>query len=445
MTLLLPPGPRAWLPGAQFLGFKARRLNFLEKAAAYGDIAYYKVGGQAYYQLNEPDLIRDLLVTHAPRFHKGRALEKAKQLLGEGLITSEDPLHMRQRRLVMPAFHRQHLGAYGACMAQYTSEATRSWKDGQERDLNADLMALTLRIVAKTLFSRELEAEAQEIGRHFTRVLEAFLYYVVPFAEQLLRLPLPPGQRLRRSVAFLDSMIYGLIADRRAQGSDGRDLLSMLMEAKAEEGGAGMSDSQIRDECLTLYIAGHETTSNALTWTLYLLAQHPEIQAALAQECRAVTGDRLPSFEDYPQLASLQRVFSESMRLYPPVWNVPRRAMQDYQLGPYTVPKGSILFASQWVMHRHPRYFPDPLRFDPSRWLPEDKAARPAFSYFPFGGGPRGCVGEGFAWMEGVLVLATLLKDWDFQVLPGRPPVKPQALITLRPQGGMPLKIRRRA
>jgi cytochrome P450 len=452
MSPKVPPGPSSWIPGKQFFEFKAGRLAFLEKAAAFGDIAYYKVGSQAYYQLNEPDLIRDLLVTHAAQFHKGRALEKAKQLLGEGLITSEDPLHQRQRRLVMPAFHRQHLAGYGACMAQFTAEATRTWRDGETRDLNADLMRLTLRIVAKTLFSRELETEADEIGLHFTRVLEAFLFYVVPYAEHLLRLPLPPGQRLRRSIAFLDSMIYGLIAERKpalslskgTQGAGEGDLLTLLMEAKTEDGGVGMSDAQIRDECMTLYIAGHETTSNALTWTLYLLAQHPEMQSALAEECRALLGDRLPSFEDYPQLASVQRAFAEAMRLYPPVWNVPRRAMQDYSVAGYTVPKGAILFASQWVMHRHPRYFSDPLRFDPARWTPEAKAARPAFTYFPFGGGPRGCVGEGFAWMEGVLVLATLLKDWDFQLLPGQAPVQPQALLTLRPKGGMPLRLRRR-
>ena len=310
------------------------------------------------------------------------------------------------------------------------------WHDGETHDNDQEKMRLTLAVVAKTLFNSDVEAEAGEIGQALTDVLHLFQMVMLPFSELLERLPLPASRRFQRARARLDETIYRMIAERRASGEDKGDLLSMLLLAQDEAGTGGMSDRQVRDEALTIFLAGHETTAVALTWTWYLLSQNPEIANRLHAELDAVLGGRMPGVEDVPALKYTEMVFAEAMRIYPPAWAIGRMAIKPYEAAGYNIPVNSIVLMSPFVMHRDPRWFPDPERFDPERWTPEAKAKRPKFAYFPFGGGSRVCIGESFAWMEGVLLLAVIAQRWRFELVP-RHPVGYRALITLRTRNGM--------
>jgi cytochrome P450 len=362
-------------------------------------------------------------------------LERARVLLGDGLLTSEGDHHRRQRRLVQPAFHRDRLAGYGAVMVERTAEVRERWQSGASFDVLQEMMRLTLAIVAKTLFSTEVDSEADDIGTALTEVFALFDIILLPFSELLEKLPLPAVRRFHRARKRLDQTIYRLIAERRALGIDAGDLLSMLLLARDEDGQGGMTDPQVRDEALTLFLAGHETTSNALTWTWYLLSQNPAAEAAFHAEIDTALAGRLPSFEDLPRLRYTESVFAESLRLYPPVWGIGRRALEDYPVGDFVVPKGSVVLMSPYAMHRDSRWFPDPLEFRPERWLSDD-AARPKFAYFPFGGGARVCIGERFAWMEGILILAALGERWRLRLEPGHR-VETHARITMRPKHGM--------
>jgi cytochrome P450 len=271
-------------------------------------------------------------------------------------------------------------------------------------------------------------------------IIGLFPRFALPFATVLNRLPLPANARFARAVALLDGIVYRIIAERRASGEDRGDLLSMLMAADDVEGdGTRMTDRQLRDEVMTILLAGHETTANALTWTWYLLARNPSAGERLHEEVDRALGGRPPGAADLPALGYVERVFAESMRLYPPAWGLGRRALADHEVGGYTVPAGGLVAMSPYVVQRDPRWWPDPERFDPDRFLPEARAARPRFAYFPFGGGARQCIGESFAWMEGVLLLSALAQRWSFRLAPG-PPVEPQALITLRPRHGIRMR-----
>jgi cytochrome P450 len=329
-------------------------------------------------------------------------------------------------------------------MVRHALRAQGRWRPGERFDAAAEMGRLTLAIAAETMFGADLEGEAEELGRALTDSLELFDLLTVPFSEQLLRLPLPRTRRFHAARERLDRTIYRLIAERRARGEDRGDLLSMLLEAQDAEGDEGADgDMQLRDEALTLFLAGHETTANALAWTWFLLAQHPAVERRLHAELDAVLGGRPPTVGDLPRLRYARMVLSEAMRLYPPAWAVARLALEDYRVGPYTAPRGSIVLMSQWVTHRDPRWWPEPERFDPDRWTPEGEAGRPRFSYFPFGGGPRVCIGEAFAWMEGTLVMAAIGQRWRLRLAPGAR-VAPRPLITLRPRDGMPMLAERR-
>lgn len=408
-------------------------------AQEHGDVVHLHLRGQDIYFLNHPDLVRDVLVTHQIKFKKSRILERARVLLGNGLLTSEGEFHKRQRRLVQPAFHRERLAGYGAAMVACAARCRDCWQAGEAFDVAREMSRLTLAIVGQTLFSADVEAQADDVGAALTEVLDLFQLMLLPFSEVLMRLPLPAARRFRRARARLDSVVYGLIAERRASGEDKGDLLSMLLLASDEEASAGedrrMTDQQVRDEAMTLFLAGHETTANAMSWCWYLLSQNPQAESRLHAELDAVLAGRLPQVEDLLQLPYATHVFAETLRLYPPAWGIGRKALKDFQAGPYTVPKGSIVLTSPWVMHRDPRFFPDPLVFRPERWEQEDPA-RPKFAYFPFGGGTRVCIGERFAWMEGVLLLAVLAQRWKLRLIEGHP-VETQARITLRPKFGM--------
>ena len=444
--MVKPPGPKGHLLVGVLPEFRKDPAGFLEKMArGYGDVVYIPLGRQHIYCVSHPEAVRDVLVTHQNKFKKSRMLERARVLLGDGLLTSEGGHHRRQRRLVQPAFHRDRLAGYGAVMVDRAALVRDQWQSGQSFDVLQEMMRLTLAIVAQTLFSTEVDSEADEIGTALTEVFSLFEIILMPFSEILEKLPLPAVRRFKRARKRLDETIYRLIAERRASGVDAGDLLSMLLMARIEEdeeGSGGMSDEHVRDEALTLFLAGHETTADALTWAWYLLSQNPEAEAAFHAELDRVLAGRLPSFDDLPQLRYTEAVFAEALRLYPPAWGIGRRALEDYQVGDFAIPARSVVLLSPYVVHRDPRWFPEPLAFRPERWLAED-SARPKFAYFPFGGGARVCIGERFAWMEGTLLLAVIGQRWRLRLEAGHR-VETHARITLRPKFGLRMIAERR-
>ncbi len=439
-----PSGPRARFPGEFVFALRRDFLGFLSRVTAdHGDAVGFHLGKQGFVVLNHPDLIRDVLITHQRSFAKGRALEEARRVLGNGLLTSEGDFHLRQRRLAQPAFHRDRVAGYGDVMVHYASSMRDRWTDGQQVDMHAEMMRLTLAVVGKTLFDADVEGDAEQVGQALEDVLKAFSFTMLPFGAWLEKLPLPASRRFVQARETLDAMIYRMIAERRASGRDHGDLLSMLMQATDTEGdGEGMSDVQLRDEALTIFLAGHETTANALTWTWYLLSQHADVVERLHAEIDAL--GRAPTFADLGQLTYTRRVIAESMRLYPPAYAIGRRAIEPYTFGEYTVPARTIVLVSPFLQHRDARWFPDPERFDPDRWTPEAMQARPKFSYFPFGAGTRICIGEQFAWSEAILMLATLAQRWSAVLVPGHP-IALQPRITLRPKHGVRMTLRSRA
>jgi cytochrome P450 len=441
-----PPGPQGKLLKPNFLTFRRDPVSFMERITReYGDIVYFKLGPQDVYFLNHPDFIKDVLVTHHQSFIKGRALQRSKRLLGEGLLTSEGQFHRRQRRLAQPAFHRQRIASYASVMTDYGVRAMERWHDGETLDISQEMMRLTLGIVGKTLFDADVEAEAQEIGAALTVVMDLFDALMMPFSELLEKLPLPQNKRFQKARARLDATIYRIINERRKSGEDHGDLLSMLLLAQDEEdqNGGGMTDEQVRDEAMTIFLAGHETTSNALTWTWYLLSQHADVEAKLHEELDQLLEGRLPTMDDVARLKYTEMVLTEAMRLYPPAWAVGRLATKDHEIGGYVVPDGSLVLLSQYAMHHDARFFPEPERFDPQRWTTDAREARPQFSYFPFGGGPRRCIGEGFAWMEGILLIATLAQKWRMRLVPDQR-VEVRPVITLRPKHGIRMTVSHR-
>jgi cytochrome P450 len=442
--LNFPPGPRGRFPGDILLRFRADVLGFIRTLATeYGDAVGFRIGKQPFVLLNHPDLIRDVLVTHQRSFAKGRALEEAKRVLGNGLLTSEGEFHLRQRRLAQPAFHRDRIAGYGATMVGYAERTRERWHDGDTVDMHAEMMRLTLGVVGKTLFDADVEGDSEQIGRALEDTLAAFSFTMLPFGAVLEKLPLPASRRFARARKTLDATIYGLIAERRASGKDHGDLLSMLMQATDVDGdGSGMSDEQLRDEAMTLFLAGHETTANALTWTWYLLSQHADVAEQLQQEVDGLGA--APTFADLARLPFTRQVVAESIRMFPPAYAIGRRALQPYSFGDYRVPPRTIVLVSPYLQHHDARWFPEPEQFLPERWTPEAMAARPKFSYFPFGAGTRVCIGEQFAWTEAILMLATLAQRWSASLVPGHT-VALQPRITLRPKHGMRMTLHHRA
>ncbi|HWP42122.1 MAG TPA: cytochrome P450 [Blastocatellia bacterium] len=441
-----PPGPKGKPVVGSLPEFRRDPLNFLlGLAREHGDVALFKLGPQEVYFINHPDYIRDVLVTHNRNFIKSRGLQMAKRFLGEGLLTSEGEFHRRQRRLAQPAFHRQRINQYAAAMVDYAARTRDRWQDKTTLDISQEMMRLTLAIVGKTLFDADVESEAKEIGRALSDIMKLFNRITMPFPNLLNKLPLPSNFRFLRASRRLDQTIYRIIDQRRASGEDRGDLLSMLLLAQDDEGDrSGMTDRQLRDEAMTIFLAGHETTANALTWIWYLLSQHPEVEAKLHREIDETLEGRLPASDDVPRLRYVDMVFAESMRLYPPAWVMGRQVLSDYPIGKYIAKSGAIILMSPYVMHRDARFYPNPSLFDPERWTPEARAERPKFTYFPFGGGPRVCIGEQFAWMESILVIATLAQRWRFRLAPGFR-AEPKPMITLRQRYGMQMQLERRA
>jgi len=555
----MPPGlPRplyfyAFKPWVK-LGSPILLFEYLK--ARFGDISHYNFLGTTIVFLNHPDYIREVLINQAPSFVKERTVRRMKVLLGEGLITSADPIHMRQRKIAAPAFHRQRIAAYASQIVAIAAAHTTRWQPGETIDIAAASMDLSLEIVARTLFDTEVTDDIRSINTEVNTIMDLYNFIIAfPKLESFLHLPIPGIVKFRRSRQRLDAIVNRLIRHRRAeleasatsessssrassalpksssalassvtressasqrssasqgfstsQGSstspeestpppDRGDLLSMLLTSRYEADGTGaqptgMSDEQIRDEVLTIFLAGYETVANALTWTWYLLSQNPEAEARLHAELDTVLGapsstpnhpppspqtlssrpdrtavetgvdseverpasqasqspgtqpttHRLPTLADYPNLPYTEQVFAESMRLYPPAWAMGRMSTKPVTLGPYRIPAGAHFFFSQWMMGRSEAYFPEPLRFDPDRFTPENKAGRDKFAYFPFGGGGRQCIGESFAWMEGVLAMATIASRWRMRYTDPTPPT-PQAKITLRPRDPLHMQL----
>jgi cytochrome P450 len=446
-----PPTVKTDLFGGHFRSFRRDPPGFLTRLSKLGDVSGFKLGKIQAFFINHPDLIRDLLVTNHSKFMKGRALQRAKGLLGEGLLTSEKEFHLRQRRMIQPAFHRNRINEYARAMIEYGEKMAGEWKGGETRNIDREMMRLTLQIVGKTLFSANVEDDADEIGQAMTTIVSMFNFILLPFSEILekylekLPLPLPPPlKRLKNARATLDEVIYKIINERRASGEDKGDLLSMLLLAQDEETGGAMTDKQVRDECLTLFLAGHETTANALTWTFYLLSQNPEAEARFHAELEEVLGDREVTPEDYGKLKYTESVLAESMRLFPPAWGIGRLATEEHEFGGFRVEPKSLILVSPYVMHHDARFWENAEEFIPERWETLSvKEAGNRFIYFPFSKGIRSCIGEGFAWMEGVLLLAVLGRKWKLKLAPGQK-IGMQAMVTLRPKYGMKMKIEER-
>ena len=417
--------------------------------AQYGDVVRFRMGPLHLNLVTHPEDVETVLVRRNHDIHKSPFYDAMKRVLGEGLLTSEDDFHKKQRRLIQPIFHHKRIKEYGESMVEYGVRSRDRWEEGQELDFHREMMALTLAIVGKTLFGADVEGDSKDVGEAMATLLsmlDNLLLFVVfmiggPLADNVERLPVPAMKRFHQAKGNLDRVIHRMIAEKRAAGAGGSDLLSQLLAA--EENGAGMSDQQIRDEAITIFLAGHETTAVALSWTFYLLSRHEDVEGKLHAELDEVLGDRVPTVDDLPRLDYTRKVLSESIRLFPPAWMLGRQAMSDLELGGYHVPKGEILLTPPFLVQRDARWWPEPRRFDPERFAEEEEAKRPRYSYFPFGGGPRLCIGESFAWMEGELLLATIAQRWRPRVVPGHPSgLQPQ--VTLRPKDGVRVVMERR-
>lgn len=445
------PGPSTWLPGGAYWAFRKDPLAFFSGTArTYGDIAAFKFGPQQLYLISRPEWIEDILVKSAGKFAKGIALERAKVLLGNGLLTAAGQDHLKHRRMIQPLFHRQHVQGFADTFVRHAAR----WRDqvtpGAELDITREMSGLTLGIIGETMFSSDVQGDADEVREALTDAVANFAYAFIPGLDYLQKLPLPMFVRMRAARARLDRVIHRVIAERRlASGAAGTrvpalrsDLISMLLAARDPENPneGGMGDTQIRDEAMTIFLAGHETTANAMAWTWHLLAAAPEVEARLHEELGRVLRQpqdgvastyRIPTMADVPKLEWTRAIISESMRLFPPAWTMGRRAREDHPLGSHTIEKGALVIMSQWVVHHDPRWWPEPERFKPDRWLAPTE--RPKYSYFPFGGGTRVCIGEAFAWTEAILLLATIAQRWRF-TRGTHPAPTTEPRITLRPK-----------
>ncbi|HEY8412464.1 MAG TPA: cytochrome P450 [Pyrinomonadaceae bacterium] len=441
----LPPGPKGSLIMGVMREFNRDTLGFIERLhREYGDIVRSRFLYVHAYFLYHPADIEALLTTNAKSFRKAQSLRSPffRRLVGNGLVTSEGDFWRRQRRLAQPAFHRQRISSYGDIMVQYADRAIAKWRDGEHRDVAKDMTRLTLEIVVKTLFNSDVSNDADHVGATLSQIVK-------PFASQATlkwiadnRLPTPGHYRYFNAVREIDKIIYRIIGERRASGSDEGDLLSMLLQAQDEDG-SQMSDAQLRDEVMTLFLAGHETTALALSWSWYLLATHPDAETKFHAELDEVLGGRAPQVSDLPKLKFTEMIAKETMRLYPPAYAVGREAIEDTEMGGYRVPRGTQLFAFQWVTHRDPRFFERPDEFLPERWASESIQTLPRYAYFPFGGGPRQCIGNYFAMMEVVLLLATIGQRFSFSLLNDHP-VEVLPVLSLRPKNGIKVKLLQR-
>jgi cytochrome P450 len=430
-----PPGPKSIFPWRIPFALQRDPFKFFTNASRdYGDIVYFRLGRSKVYLLNHPDYVRDVLVVNANKFRKGLAMRRAKRLLGEGLLTSEGEKHRRQRRLMQPAFHHKSIMAHGATMVDCAERHALTWSDGLKVEMLEEMRRLSIGVVSRALFGADITENAGELSDAFSRAVKLVKLFQVPsMPSTLLRSVLPRRQRFPKARAILNAAIHQMINERRRDGANRSDVLSMLIFAVDEEtGDSGMTNTQLRDEIMTLIQAGHETTSTALAWTWYLLAQNPDAERKLHLELDNTLQGRLPTADDIPHLPYTGYVFTESMRLFPPAWVLGRTATTDHEMNGYVIPAGSRVLFSQFVIHRDKRFYDSPERFIPERWSPEQQRNNPPLAYFPFGHGPHKCIGDGFAMVEGVLLMATLARRWRAKLRTKRA-IKMLPMITLRP------------
>ena len=442
MSSRLPPVAARWPVVGNLPAYLRDPLGFLcSTRDRYGDVVGVSLGPLQAVLVSHPDLVEDILVTRNKCWQKDRFLQSLRPLLGDGLLSSEGEFWRRQRRLAQPAFHRDRIASYADIMVESSLSSLARWADGEVRDVHQDMMHLTLDIVAKTLFGADVGDYSEEVGEALDTLLRVAVdptYLILPFLREWKT---PAVRRFDDAVAKLDAVIYGIIDKRRKAGpAETSDLLSMLLHA-VDEDGSKMSDKQLRDECMTLFLAGHETTALALSWTWLLLTKNPKAQQRLTEELDRVLGDRPPTHADIPELRFTRQVINESLRVFPPAWSTGREALEDLELGGFHIAKGTQAWFCPWVIQQDPRFFVRPESFRPERWDGELEKTLPRYAYFPFGGGPRLCIGQAFALMEAVLLLATLASRFEVHVQ-GTPRAEPS--VTLRPKNGLKAKLIRR-
>lgn len=433
-SVVFPPGPVRVFPGHGWLLRRKGWIPFLSGLVKqYGNIVHFTLGGEHVFFLNNPDDIKEALITNHQKLTKG-GMARNRRLFGDGLLTSEGASHARQRRLLQPHFHRSRVAEWGEAMVAAAERISSRWCDGVSIDVHREMKHLALVIAAQTLFSADLDAEASHLTDALNEATKLLDAANSPFADLLDRLPLGRHRRLRQAKVRLDSTIDLMLAQRRATGASNNDILSMLLDPEDPE--YAMTDKEIRDECLTLLVAGHETSANALTWTWFLLSENPQIRRQLCEEVDRVTGNGESAAANFMRLNYVEAAFAEGLRLYPPGWVLDRRVQEPFSIAGYTLPRGSIVMISPFVLHRDARFFSDPLMYRPERWIGTERMARPKFSSLAFGAGPRGCIGEAFAWLEGVLVIATIARRWTLET-DRRHAVEMLPSIVLRPRHGL--------
>jgi len=442
-----PPGPTGLPVLGLTLAIRRDALGTLRHVAhEYGDIVRMPIAFQDRIFLNHPDYIEQVLVIQQAKFHKSELTKRVTEgLLGQGLLISEGDFWRRQRRLMQPSFHRSRVDEYAATMAESAQRHIQGWTDGEQRDIAVEMMALTLDVAVRTLFGTTLPTEARQVGRAMTFLMRYQLGRQRSFIRIPETWPTPRNKRALSELNFLDSLVYRIVEERRSQGNSNHrnDLLSLLMSAMDEDG-AQMTPKQLRDETMTLFLAGHETTAQTLAWTWHLLGENYAVEARLHEELRGVLNGRSPEPRDLPKLPYLDALLHEVLRLYPPAYITARTSIEPSQIGGYDFPTGSTMLMSQWVMHRDSRFYDAPDAFRPERWLDGLADRLPAGAYFPFGDGPRRCIGQGFAMLEAAIVIGTLAQRFEFRRVPGHL-VEPEPLVTLRPRHGIRMILRARA
>jgi cytochrome P450 len=445
MVKQIPPGPRGHLLLGVVREFSEDTLGFMLRLPAYGDFVSYRFGPFMAYSANHPDLFHQILVTDADKFTKDRVTRNVlSEIVGNGLLLSDGDFWKRQRKLVQPAFHSRRIGAYADIIVNFTHDMHDRWHEGDVLSIDHEMVALTMRVISKTLFDADVSEEAREISEAVTEATWVINHRFNAIFPTPHWLPVKDNRIMGRSVKHLDAVIQRFIDERRVSGEDKGDLLSMLLMAHDEDTaessrfGGQMTDKQVRDEAMTLFGAGHETTSNGLTWAMYLISQHPEVEAKLTAELDSVLCGRAPTLDDLPNLPYTDMIFKEALRLYPPAFAAVRETAEDMTLAGYPVQKGRLVMLNFFAVHRDPRFWDEPEHFNPERFSPENEKQIPRYAYLPFGAGPRVCVGNMFAMMEARLILATVFQHWRLSLAPGHI-VEPQRVFTLRAKYGMKL------
>ncbi len=444
-TRNLPPGPRFLTPFGLIPRLRRDPIGLcMETLRDYGDVVCFRVPPWRSYMVFHPDHLKHVLQDNNHNYVKGLLIERSKALIGDGLFSSEGSFWRRQRRLAQPAFHRERIAAFADLMTETVEAMLVRWEPIAAArtpfDIAPEMSQLTLDVVGKALFSMDLSGEAAEVGRALRVALEHMTHLAFTVFPLPARVPTPRNLRFRRALSALDDVVYDIIAARRQSDGGAGDLLAMLLQARDEETGEGMSDRQLRDEVMTFFLAGHETTAVALAWTWYLLARHPEVEERLRAEVSSVLAGRTPRMTDLGALTYTRMVVEEALRLYPPLWGFPRQTIGEDEIGGYRITANSMVSICPYVTHRHPEFWEDPERFDPERFTPERTATRPRYAYLPFSGGPRQCIGNEFALMEAQLAMAMTVQRYRLSLASDRP-VEPEVRVTLRPRGGIMMRL----